>query len=360
MEHSDMAQQRTRMVVIENFGSCNMRCTYCFPEHMWTRHGHKGVMSEETYRDVLERVFSMPSHDSIDVHLAGGEPLLAGQAWLDRAFTSARQIAERHDKGVTFSLQTNATMVTPELARFLVANDVTVGVSLDGDETINEAVRGHTDRTLTGFHRLTDALGHPPGVIVTVTRCNALRMPEVIDYLETLGVALFRANQMGATASWNEHSAPRAEEWAVGRQAILEEISARNGRIMEFNLAQLVPKFVGCLLDGSSPFDTQLACCAMRCPAGSELVYFDQQGDAYPCPRSNVTSDARIAHLDDPDFDVRWDGVIEALDAAMAVPAECASCPAQLACDYGCHAFNRAEGTSSRSTATRRRTTSDG
>jgi hypothetical protein len=28
----------------------------------------------------------------------------------------------------------------------------------------------------------------------------------------------------------------------------------------------------------------------------------------------------------------------------MQVPDGCASCPAQLVCDYGCHAFNEAEG----------------
>jgi uncharacterized protein len=339
-----VSQQQTRMVVIENYGSCNMRCTYCFPEHMWTRHGHKGVMSEATYRGALETVLGAPSEDSVDVHLAGGEPLLAGRDWLDRAFTIGREIAARHGKSVTFSLQTNATMVTPELARFLVDNGVTVGVSLDGDRTINEAVRGHTDRTLAGFRHLTEAMGHPPGVIVTVTRCNALRMHEVIDYLESLGVALFRANQMGATASWNEHSAPRAEEWAAARQAILEAIAARGGRIMEFNLSQLVPKLVRSLLEGVSPFDGHSGCCDMRCPAGSELVYFDHDGEAYPCPRANVTPDARIGHYADPDFDVRWNGVIHRLDAAMAVPDACARCPAQLVCDYGCHAFNHAEG----------------
>jgi len=333
-------EKQTQMVVIENFGSCNMRCTYCFPEHMWQRQGHHGTMSEETYRGVLERIFSTTCQASVDVHLAGGEPLLAGQAWLEMAFRTAREIAGRYGKGVTFSLQTNANFVTPELAQLLVDNQVTIGASLDGPPEINEAVRGNTDRTLRGFRQLSEARGRRPGIIVTITKCNALRMHEVVEYLDSLDVALFRANQMGATASWNVHAAPQAEEWTTARQDIFEEIAARRGRIMEFNLSLVIPKFVRSLLEGISPFDTRGGCCDMRCPAGRQLMYFDQKGTAYPCPRANITAKARIGHYADIDFENQWDGTIRQLDAAMTIPPECHRCPAQLICDYGCHAWN--------------------
>jgi radical SAM protein with 4Fe4S-binding SPASM domain len=209
---------------------------------------------------------------------------------------------------------------------------------------INEAARGNTDRTLVGLRHLSEAMGRMPGIIVTVTRCNALRMREVVDYLDGLGVALFRANQMGATASWNVHAAPRAEEWAQARQDILAEVAARRGRIMEFNLSQAVTKFVRSLLHGVSPFRAGVGCCDLRCPAGRQLLYFDQRGVAYPCPRANVTAGARIAHYAAADFEARWDERIGQLDAGMALPEECARCPAQLLCDYGCHAFNDAQG----------------
>jgi uncharacterized protein len=338
------SRRRTQMVVIENFGSCNMRCAYCFPEHMWSRDGHGGVMHVDTLRDSLERAFETPSTEPVDVHLAGGEPLLAGRSWLETAFGLARDAARRHGKDVTFSMQTNATMVTPDLAWFLADNRVRVGVSLDGDESINEAVRGHTAQTREGFRLLTEAYGEPPGVIVTVTRTNALRMAEVIAHLESMDVAMFRANQMGATASWNVGAAPRAEEWAQARQTIVEETAARGGRILEFNTGQSVLKLVGALLGGLDAFGAPRGCCAMRCPAGTELMYFDRRGDAYPCPRSTVTSQARVAHVADPDFDERWDAALGGLDAAMQVPDGCAGCPAQLVCDFGCHAFNVAEG----------------
>lgn len=337
-------ENRVQMLVVENFGSCNMRCTYCFPEHMWQRQGHNGAMAEETYRAIVERTLATTCHDMVDIHIAGGEPLLAGRAWLEMAFGVGREIAACHGKSVTFSLQSNANFITPELARFLVENGVTVGVSLDGPPELNEAVRGNTVRTLEGFRILSEAQGRPPGVIVTVTRCNASRMRDVVDYLDSLGVALFRANQMGATASWNVHAAPRAEEWAQARQDLVAAIVERRGRIMEFNLAQAIPRFVRSVLNDLPPFDLVPGCCAMRCPAGRELMYFDQQGHAYACPRANVTAEARIGHVADQDFAQRWEGAIRGLDAAMVVPPMCAACPAQLICDYGCHAFNVAQG----------------
>jgi len=339
-----MTQRRTRMVVLENFGSCNMRCSYCFPEHLWARQGLSATMSEDTLRGTLELAFDTPGTEPVDVRFAGGEPLLAGHQWLESAFATAREVAARHGKSVTLSLQTNATLVTHELADLLAENDVQVGVSLDGDGTINDITRGKTDRTLRGFSLLTEAYGHVPGVIVTVTRANARRMHDVVAYLESLGVALFRANLMGATASWNAVSAPRAEEWATARQDLLVALAERDGRILEVNVSQAVTKLVGGLLASVPAFDQPRGCCAMRCPAGTELMYFDRQGDAYPCPRANVTPSARVAHYADADFDDRWDGALLDLDAAMAVPDSCATCPAQLVCDYGCHAFNEAEG----------------
>jgi len=338
------SRRRTRMVVIENFGSCNMRCSYCFPEHMWSRQGHSAVMSKDTLRGTLEVAFDTPETGPVDVRFAGGEPLLAGRDWLETAFAITREVAGRHGKRFTLSLQTNATLVTPELARLLAEHDVRIGVSLDGDASINEATRGDTDRTLAGFHLLTEAYGHVPGVIVTVTRANATRMHEVVGYLDSLGVALFRANQMGATASWNVALAPRAEEWAAARQALIEEMAARAGQIMELNLSQAVLKLVSSLFGGQSPFASPRGCCAMRCPAGTELLYFDRKGGAYPCPRTNVTATGKVAGYADTDFDERWDEMLGELDTAMEVPGTCAACPANVVCDYGCHAFNVAEG----------------
>ncbi|HEY7492995.1 MAG TPA: radical SAM protein [Candidatus Tectomicrobia bacterium] len=337
-------EKQTHMVVLENFGACNMRCTYCFPEHMWQRQGHRGAMSEETYRGILGRILATTSAESVDVHLAGGEPLLAGRHWLTMAFRVGGEIAQQYGKKLTFSLQTNATLVTPEWARFLADNHVTVGVSLDGNVEINEAVRGNTDHTLTGFRHLSEAVGRRPGVIVTVTRCNARRMHEVVDYLERLGVVLFRANQMGATAAWNAHVAPQGTEWAAARQDILAAIAAKRGQIMEFNLSHAVLKFVHSLLGDVAPFNLGYGCCDLRCPAGRQLMYFDQKGHAYPCPRANVTADARIGHYATADFEDRWNETIRQLDTAMTLPVVCSQCPAQFLCDYGCHAFNRAQG----------------
>jgi radical SAM protein with 4Fe4S-binding SPASM domain len=114
---------------------------------------------------------------------------------------------------------------------------------------------------------------------------------------------------------------------------------------MEFNLGQAVIKFVRILLEGVSPFASGGDnCCDMRCGAGRQLMYFDQKGHAYPCPRANVTATARIGHYADKHFERQWDETIRQLDAAMTVPLECRQCPAQFVCDYGCHAFNVAHG----------------
>lgn len=153
---------------------------------------------------------------------------------------------------------------------------------------------------------------------------------------------MFRANQMGASASWNAHLAPDAEDWLIARKDIFEEVASRNGRVLEKNLADTTAKFVNTLLDEVEPFNTGMGCCDMRCSAGSSLLYFDQKGNAYPCPRANVTLEAKIANVWDADFQARWDHAAQQLDSAMKIPEQCGKCPAQFICDYGCHAYNNA------------------
>lgn len=339
-EAGNTMDKPVQMVVIENIGTCNLRCRYCFPEHMWNREGRSKTMGKDVYTGILERAFPMISSSELNVRFAGGEPLIVGIEWLDWAFRQAKEIAGRFGKKVTFSLQTNATLIDMEVARFLAENHVEVGVSIDGDTQINEEVRGSTERVLEGLKLLQQAMGRSPGVIVTVTRCNARRMKQVVDYLDDLEIVYFRANLVGATISSNSHLEPSAEDWFEAKKDIFEAVLDKDGRLMEYNLSEAVRKLVDTAVHGSDPFSKRHGCAAMRCPAGRGLLYFDQRGNAYPCPRANVTPEARLGNFSEEAFAAQWDNTIRQLDADMSPPQDCLRCPARIVCDYGCHPFN--------------------
>jgi uncharacterized protein len=76
----------------------------------------------------------------ITVVLHGGEPLLMGASALESTLGILREIIEPVAE-LRLHMQTNGVLLTEELCQLLVAYDVKVGVSLDGDRAANDRHR---------------------------------------------------------------------------------------------------------------------------------------------------------------------------------------------------------------------------
>jgi uncharacterized protein len=122
----------------------------------------------------------------------GGEPLLRGRAFFERLFEEQRSCATR----VTYtnSTQTNATHLDDDMLDFLLANDVSIGLSLDGPPGLNDDSRrirrslpmagGPSPKptahaTTVDAARRLQARGRAAAAIVTVNRKNVAE-PEAI------------------------------------------------------------------------------------------------------------------------------------------------------------------------------------
>lgn len=150
--------------VVKVASRCNLDCGYCYVYHHadqgWRR--QPAVISDEVLDALVSRIrdhalaWRLPA---VGVALHGGEPLLLGPDRLDRMFTGLR--ARLGDVSeLVLMCQTNATLVTAEIADVLARHDVRVGVSLDGSRTANDRHRvyrdGHSsyDDVLAGIARL--------------------------------------------------------------------------------------------------------------------------------------------------------------------------------------------------------------
>ncbi len=128
-------------LLIKPVGSrCNLACSYCFYKQITAdRDDEKNVMSDETVRVLLDRVFAVrPS--ALSIAFQGGEPTLAGLDWYDRFLT---QLAEKNTRGapVFLSLQTNGMQIDDRWAALFKTYGFLVGLSLDGDRTTNDRFR---------------------------------------------------------------------------------------------------------------------------------------------------------------------------------------------------------------------------
>ena len=180
---------------------CNLACGYCFYRDKLALHASRHPrMSLETLEKMLlgYRALPMAEHQ---VAFQGGEPLLMGEEFFRRASEIAPD--------VKFSLQTNATLVTPSLARFFAEHNWLVGVS----------PHGRTKEFFEGYHMLVDA-GVLVNVLQLVTRHNVMRPEELYRFIrDELGCR----NHQYIECTWPEEFAVNAEEWGEFLMRLFDE-----------------------------------------------------------------------------------------------------------------------------------------
>lgn len=148
---------------------CNLNCDYCYVYNLGDESWRSAprFMTPAIAGAAAQRIREHAlSHGvpGVGISFHGGEPLLRGVRPLRALFRAIT--SELGDLPAEFSLQTNATLVTDEIATELAAMNVRVGVSLDGDEEGNRhrldlGGKSSYERTVRGI----GVLGKHPGLL---------------------------------------------------------------------------------------------------------------------------------------------------------------------------------------------------
>lgn len=153
---------KVQNVTLEVTEKCNLRCKYCIynPSHPEYREfGHKD-MSWEIAKKAID-FLKIHSDKAEERHIGfyGGEPLI-NFSLIKQATEYALDI---FGGNMTFAMTTNATMVTDEIADYLMKNDFNIIVSLDGPEDLHDENRimidgkGSFEKTVQGTKKLLEA-----------------------------------------------------------------------------------------------------------------------------------------------------------------------------------------------------------
>ena len=139
---------------------CNLDCEYCFflsKEMLYP--GDRFRMADELLETYLRQL--LESHLTPDVTVAwqGGEPTMMGLDFFRRSVELVDQLKRPHQR-IQYTIQTNGVLIDEHWAEFFKANDVLVGLSVDGPKEIHDRYRvdkrglGSFDRVMAGFEVL--------------------------------------------------------------------------------------------------------------------------------------------------------------------------------------------------------------
>lgn len=329
---------RLRTLVLMLTYSCNLACRYCYEdrEEGCVPHADRSEapreMSPESLRESIKFLLDQCGENrNVSVVLFGGEPLLRFPV-LRSAVHEARAMANARGKEISFSLTTNGTLMTREIAGFLKENGVSVCVSIDGPREVHDvnrpyaSGRGSYDDVERGIAYLMEHRnGHPVAARVTLGS-GAVDVRKTFRHLRGLGF-----DEVGfAPASAAEESRSALTEGELDR--VLDgfrELAAeyvddvRERRMPAFsNMTQILA-----LIHRGDPMP-------YPCGAGIGMLAADPSGVFYPCHRLCGVGDS----MGDPSRGIALVARARFLDGARRRrESACDACWAKNFCAGGCY-----------------------
>ena len=264
---------------------CNLECSYCFyldKESLYP--GDHFRMGDVVLENYIRQVIEAQTASVVTIAWQGGEPTLMGLRFFERAVEIARRYV-RPGQRLQHTMQTNATLLTEDWARFLAGHEFLVGVSIDGPPALHDAYRvdkrGRPTyaRAARGLELLRSH-GVEYNILCTVHAANADAPREVYRFLrDDCGASFIQFIPIV------EHVPTDDEPWAVSERSVT---AGGWGSFLTGVFDEWVVRDVGKVFVQS--FDAALASFA-GAPPGicvfaetcGDAVALEHNGDVYSC-----------------------------------------------------------------------------
>lgn len=151
---------------------CNLRCDYCYEStRLQAQSNYR--MNQESMERILDNTFSDESNNIKEICIHGGEPLLAGFSFYEKLISKLASLNALEN--ISLSIQTNGVLLNDKWLRFFKKHKFSIGISLDGDESIHNFQRKHTNgdgtynEVIMAIRKIQD-YDIPYGVISVITK----------------------------------------------------------------------------------------------------------------------------------------------------------------------------------------------
>lgn len=319
--------------IIHLTNNCNLRCKYCYVSH---KNQSIHLLTNENIDLILLSIkqivlFNLPNCTRIILH--GGEPLLTSLSVLESFFEKIISF----DSRISFSIQTNLTLLNDDYSNLFKKYNVNVGFSLDGCNQTQNQLRvdafGNStyENVICNYKKACD-IGLSPGAIITINRFHLNKEKELLDFIESMHL---KCNIRPAYPVDSNTYCMTPNEYAIFFNRLFD-IWLENESYETFNIGEF-ESIVREILGGKKECR---GCSKSEC-CSKNFLSIDTMGRCYPCNRLHGIQEFYLGNLSKESVDViiqrsiskninRWEKLKN---------TECINCEIQDFCYGGCPAI---------------------
>ena len=282
---------------------CNLRCRYCYyiDKGSVCEATGKDVMDDRTLENYIRHHYAISTGDTVLFTWHGGEPLLAGIDFYKKAVSLQKKYLPQ-GKNLLNGIQTNGTLITKAWCEFFAGNGFTVGISMDGTESLHNVLRpyshgaGSFAKTLNG-HALLREHGINPEILCVVGAHNVYYPLIVYEFFKMLGaqyisfLPLVERKNHPSVESNNtavtQESVP-AFEFGLFLTAIFDEWVKKDIGVLKIQIFEEALR---------TAFHQEHSLCIFREQCGGVPV-IERNGNFYPCDHF-VEHDRLVGNVND-------------------------------------------------------------
>lgn len=311
--------------------SCNLACHYCY----YPQEQHPtGLMKNDTLEIFIKNyIQQQPQYaQSINFIWQGGEPLLAGIEFYKRVIALQAKYKPK-ETTIVNSLQTNGTLITEDWARFFKKHDFIIGVSLDGNQTINDTYRvdkkgeGSHSNVIKGIKTLIQfKVGF--NLLVVVHDEVVPEAKNIYRYLTNIGTRFIQFQPLTTEGKAVQRFSLSSKKWGEFLCNVYEEWKQSNhvGKVHILNIENSYAQY----FSGFSPTCVHAKYC------GNQLA-LETNGDLYACDHL-IKEEFYLGNI------LKQSGLLSPLDTALqmsfgknkSLRPECQTCSVKILCEGGC------------------------
>ncbi len=263
---------RTKSLCLQVFLTdvCNLDCKYCFQAK-----GNEFIQFDQ-FKQTFENIIQMLKPIKLELFFCGGEPFLA--------FKVIRQIVHyienyKDVNSIDYSITTNGTLLSHQIVSFIKDHKISVTVSLDGNEMINEFNRPAKSGE-SSFNAVLKSIKlleqEHVGYFLNATLLNYKKVLDVYRYLsKEFPNSIYTITEMVGKQVFINNTVQRKEYINLWHRILDEEfeyfLSKKKWRLKNFVI------YLGRLISGKQTLH--------YCNAGNGTYCISTNGKLYPCYR---------------------------------------------------------------------------